>query len=173
MNLEPLFSQEEIQKKVQDLSQQINQSYGSQELLAVGILKGAFVFYSDLLKQLSANLLCDFCSLSFYGHSKKAAPSATLSLDVHTEIQDKDILLVDCISDHGHSFQFIKDILQARKPRSIKTACLLVKPQALKNTQIDFKGFDIPQDSFVVGYGLDYNNEGRNLDYIAKLKDLN
>ena len=173
MNLEPLFNQEQIQKKIQDLSQKINQCYGSNELLAVGILKGAFIFYSDLLKHLSANLSCDFCSLSFYGHSKKATPSATLTLDVHTEIEGKDILIVDCISDHGYSFQFIKNILQARKPRSIKTTCLLVKPQALKNTKIDFKGFDIPQDSFVVGYGLDYHNEGRNLDYIAKLKDLN
>lgn len=173
MKLDPLFSTEQIQKKIQDLGEQINKCYGSNQLLAVGILKGAFVFYSDLLKQLNANLTCDFCSLSFYGHSKKASPLASLTLDVQMKIEGRDILLIDCISDHGYSFQFIKNILQARKPRSMKTACLIVKPQALKNTKIDFKGFEIPQDSFVVGYGLDYNNQGRHLNYIAKLRDLN
>ena len=173
MNLDTLFSRDQIQEKVSDLSRQINQCYGSNELIAIGILKGAFIFYSDLLKQVSANVICDFCSLSFYGNSKKASSSAILTLDVKADLKGKDILLVDCISDYGYSLKFIKGILQSREPRSIKTVCLLVKPRAFKNTKIEFTGFEIPQDSFVVGYGLDYKNEGRNLDYIAKLRDLN
>ena len=173
MKLSPLFSEEEIQKKVYKIVQQINKVYGNSEVIAIGVLKGAFIFYTDLLKQLEQNIICDFCALSFYGHSKKASSSAFLSLDVRTPIKGKQVLLIDCIADHGHSLSFIKKILEQREPQSIKTACLIVKAQALKNTTIDFQGFQAEQESFVVGYGIDYKNKWRNLNYFAQLEDLN
>ena len=173
MNLEPLFSKEQIQQRVFEIGQEINQTYGSSEIVAIGILKGAFIFYSDLLKHLEQSIICDFCSLSFYGSTKKASSSAILSLDVKTPLKAKQVLLIDCIADYGHSLSFIKNLLEQREPHSIKTACLIVKPYAIQNTQIDFKGFEVGQDNFVVGYGIDYNNQARNLDYLAKLKDLN
>ena len=173
MKLTPLFSKEEVQKQVQEIAKQINQVYGASEIIAIGILKGAFIFYTDLLKQLEQSIICDFCSLSFYGQSKKASDSAVLSLDIKIPIKGKQVLLIDCIADHGHSLNFIKKILSQREPKSIKTACLIVKPQALKNTVIDFKGWQIEQESFIVGYGIDYKNKGRNLSHLAQLEDLN
>ena len=173
MNTSLLFSEKQIQKKVQELAQQIKDTYGESEFLAIGILKGAFIFYTDLLKNLEKGVSCDFCSVSFYGHSKKASSEAILSLDVKTPIKGKKILLIDCISDYGHSIDFIKKHLEQRNPHSIKTAVLITKPAALKNIQIDFKGFEVEQDVFVIGYGIDYNNKGRNLKYFAQLNELN
>ena len=109
----------------------------------------------------------------FYGHSKKASLETTLSLDIKLPIKGKQILLIDCIADYGHSIEFIKNHLEQRKPQSIKTVALIVKPAALKNTTIDFKGFEIKQDIFVLGYSIDYNNKGRNMDYFVQLNDLN
>jgi len=173
MNTSVLFSEKQIEKKVKDMAQQINKTYGHSEILAIGILKGAFLFYTKLLKELEQNISCDFCSASFYGSNRKASAEATLSLDIKTPIQGKNILLIDCIADYGYSLNFIKKHLELRKPKSIKTAVLIVKPEALKNSQIDFKGFEIEQDIFVIGYGIDYNNKGRDLKYFAQLQDLN
>ena len=173
MNTSILFSEEQIQKKVQDLSQEINKFYGASDILAIGILRGAFLFYTDLLKNLEQNISCDFCSVSFYGPSRKASSEAILSLDVKSSIKGKKILLIDCIADYGHSLDFIIKHLEQRKPHSIKTAVLITKPAAIQNVQIDFKGFEIEQDAFIVGYGIDYNNYGRNLNHFAQLNDLN
>ena len=168
-----LFSEKQIQQKVSNLARQINQVYGEREILALGILRGAFVFYTDLLKQLEQNIICDFCAVSFYGPSKKASHETTLTLDIKSPVKGKDVLLIDCISDHGYSLEFIRKHLEQRKALSIKTAVLIVKPSALKNTQIDFKGFEIDQEAFIVGYGIDYNNKGRNLKHFAQIKEIN
>ena len=168
MNTEPLFSKVEIEEQVKKMALEINKFYGSKEIVAIAILKGAFIFYSDLLKKLEQEIICDFCSVSFYKGDKQASDS-NLELDIRTSIKDKDVLLVDCISDTGCSFNFMKGILEQRSPRSIKTACLLAKPYALKNTSIDFKGFEVEQDCFVVGYGVDYKDQNRSLDHFAQL----
>jgi len=126
-----------------------------------------------LLKHLEQEITFDFCSISLYGPSKKVSSEANLSLDIKSSIKRKKILLIDCISDYGYSLNFIKKHLEQREPHSIKTAVLIVKPAALRNTSIDFKGFEVEQDVFVVGYGIDYNNQGRNLRYFAQLNDLN
>lgn len=173
MNTSVLFSEEQIQKKVGELARQINSAYGESEVLAIGILRGAFVFYTELLKQLEQNISCDFCSVSFYGGGKRASSSATLSMDIKSPVQGKKVLLIDCIADYGHSLNFVRKHLEQRKPQSIKTAVLIVKPAALKNSQIDFKGFEVAQDVFVIGYGIDYNNKGRALKHFAQLNDFN
>lgn len=172
MNTSILFSEEQIQQKVHELARQINQTYGKSDILAIGILKGAFVFYTDLLKLLEQNIACDFCSVSFYGAGRKAFSEAILSLDVKTSVKGKKVLLIDCIADYGHSISFIKKHLEQRKPHSIKTAVLITKPASLRNTQIDFRGFEVEQDVFVIGYGIDYNNKGRSLKHFAQLNDL-
>lgn len=173
MNTSILFSEKQIQQKVQELAQQINQTYGKAELLAIGILKGAFMFYTDLLTHLEQDISCDFCTVSFYGSSTKASSEATVALDVKSSIEGKDILLVDCIADRGRSIEFVKKHLKQRKPASIKTVALITKPYATENSQIDFKGFQVEQDVFVVGYGIDYDDQGRNLNYFAQLNDFN
>ena len=173
MNTSILFSESQIQKKVQKLAQQINHAYGKSDLFAIGILKGAFMFYTDLLKYLEQNITCDFCSISFYGSSTQASSEAAVFLDVQSSIKGKNVLLVDCIADRGYSIGFIRKHLEQRKPASIKAVALITKPSAVKNSQIDFKGFEVAQDVFVVGYGIDYNDQGRNLNYFAQLNDFN
>ena len=168
-----LFSEDDIQKKVRILADEINKFYGSKDILAIGILKGAFVFYSDLLQYLSKNVICDFISISYYGHSNKASTEATINLDVTQKIKDKNILLVDCIIDHGYTIEAAKKHIQQRNPASIHTAALITKPAAHKNTQIDFSGFQVEQDVFVIGYGIDYQNQGRNLPYFSQVVEIN
>lgn len=168
-----LFSKKEIEEQVKELAGQINNFFVTDDLLAIGILKGAFVFYTNLLRQLKANVICDFCSVSFYGDKIEAGEEPSFNLDVQTAIRGKNILLVDCISDHGYSLNFIRKRLEERKPKSIKTAALIVKPLAIKNTTIDFKGFQVDQDVFVVGYGIDYKNQGRHLNHFAQISNIN
>ncbi len=168
-----IFSENEIQKKVSELALQINDFYGSKEILAIGILNGVFIFYSDLLKHLTHNIACDFCSISYYGSSNKALSEATIDLDITQEIRGKNVLLIDCIIDYGYTIEFAKKHIQQRNPTSIHTVGLVIKPAAHKNTKIDFSGFEVEQDVFVVGYGTDYQNQGRNLPHFAQVVELN
>ena len=169
----PIFSEKEIQAKVKELAEEINKKYGKKELLVIGLLKGAFVFYSDLIKQLTTTTICDFCSLSFYGDSTKAQFETYLSLDVALSIKDKDVLLVDCIADGGSSLKYMQDHILKRQPKTLSSVVLLCKPAARKKVKIDFEGFSVDQDSFIVGYGIDYKEQGRNLPYFAQVEDLN
>ncbi len=155
------------------MARQINLFYGKEEILAIGVLKGAFFFYADLLKRLKQDIICDFCAISFYGSSITASPEAFLELDIAQAIKGKKVLIIDCISDFGHTIEFIRQHVQQRQPKSVHTAVLLAKPAALQNTAIDFKGFQASQDDFVVGYGIDYKSEGRQLPYFAKVCGLN
>ena len=173
MNTSILFSEQQIQQKIKDLAGQINSFYKGSEILAIGILKGAFMFYTELLKHLEQDISCDFCAVSFYGPSKKASSEATFSLDIASPVKGKNILLIDCIADYGHTLEFVKKHLEQRSAKSIKTAVLITKPIALKNSSIDFPGWTVDQDVFVVGYGIDYNNYGRSLRHFAQLNDMN
>jgi len=168
-----LFSEKHIQEKVKTLADQINTYYGSKNILVIGILKGAFVFYSDLLKYLNSNLICDFISISYYGGSKRASSEATINLDVSQKIKNQNVLLIDCIVDYGHTIEAAKKHIQQRQPESIKTVALITKPAAHTVTTIDFSGFQVEQDVFVIGYGIDYKNYGRHLPYFAQLIELN
>ena len=168
-----IFSEADIQKKISELAKEINEFYGSEEILAIGILNGAFIFYAELLKHLGHNVICDFCSISYYGNSNKSSKEATIDFDISQEIKDKNVLLVDCIIDYGYTIEFAKNHIQQRKPKSIHTVSLITKPAAHKNTKIDFSGFKVEQDVFVIGYGIDYRNQGRNLPYFAQVVELN
>ena len=173
MKTVPLFSQKEIQKQVKEIARQINRHYGQTEVLVIGILKGAFLFYTDLLKQLEVISSCDFCSVSFYGDDMKAGKEPSLTLDIQTPVKGKNVLLVDCISDYGYTLNFVKKHIINREPKTLKTALLITKPAAKKNTVVDFSGFQVAQDVFVVGYGIDYKNQGRQLSYFAQVSDIN
>lgn len=164
-----LFSEEEIQEKIKKIAEQINAKYKDQEVLAIGILAGAFVFYSELLKHLKCNVICDFCSISFYGQSTRPKEEACLSLDISHSIKGKNVLLIDCIADHGHSLKFVQSHIQQRKPKSMHTALLVVKPEATKVVEIDSAGFQIDQNVFLAGFGIDYKQYGRQLPYFAEV----
>ena len=164
MNSSVLFEEKKIKEKVKQIADEINQTFKEgEEVLAIGILRGAFLFYTDLLRHLKANVICDFCSVSFYGEKMRASQEAILSLDIKQPIKGKKVLLIDCIADFGHSLNFVRKHIEKREPKLIKTAILLTKPAAKKNSQIDFSGFEVSQDDFIIGYGIDYKNEGRTL----------
>ncbi len=167
MQVKVLLSTEEVQTRVRELGQQISGDYVDKDLVVVGILKGAIIFMSDLIRQISIPLEVDFMATSSYGHSTKTSGVVKLLKDLDTAIEGRDILIVEDIMDSGLTLSYLFQLLLPRKPASIKTAVLLDKPE---RRQIDFVpdyvGFTIP-DKFVIGYGLDYNHKFRELPYVG------
>ena len=168
-----LFSEKQIEARIKELADQINRKYGTEEVLAVGILNGAFIFFSDLIKQLKTDTVCDFCAVSFYGGARKSEGEGRLTLDISETVKNRHVLLVDCIADYGYSLSYIQDHIRRRGPKSLTSVVLVSKAAAKKKAVIDFSGFQVDQDVFVVGYGVDYKEEGRDLPYLAQLEDLN
>jgi len=172
LSIAPYLSAEKIQKRVQEMAAEINKRFKDQELLAVCILKGSFMFYSDLIRQLDGNVQCEFLAVSSYT-GMSSSGEVKVTLDLARPIEGKNVLIVEDIVDTGLTMNFLKSLFLARKPKSLSTAVLLQKPEALKvPCELDFVGFKIPND-FVVGYGLDYQGYYRNLPYIAQVNSLN
>lgn len=165
-----LLTREQISNRVTELAQQINQDYAGQELLVVGILRGAVLFYSDLVMQLDLSVQMDFMSISSYGASSRSSGVVRILKDLDAGIEDRHVLIVEDIVDSGLSLRYICDNLTVRGPKSIKTCTLLDKPSRRKvEMEPDYKGFEVPNE-FVVGYGLDYAERYRNLQDICILK---
>lgn len=165
----PLFTSEEIQRKIQELGQRISADYANKDLLVIGVLKGALFFMADLLRTLRLPVQMDFihCTSSA-SRSKDGNPVQMLS-DIKTDISGKDVLLVEDIIDSGVTISYLKNMLMDRGPASLRVCVLLDKTER-RNVQIeaDYAGFRIP-NKYVVGYGLDYQDRYRNLPYIAVL----
>ena len=137
----------------------------------VGVLKGAFVFLSDLIRHLPGDATVDFIAVESYGTGTTSSGEVRLITDLQTAIEGRDVVIVEDIVDTGATLQYLQEILQARNPRSLAAAALLSKPsRRLVNVKLDYVGFEI-EDRFVVGYGLDYGGRYRNLRYIAVLPD--
>ncbi|ACB83679.1 hypoxanthine phosphoribosyltransferase [Natranaerobius thermophilus] len=151
-----LISEEEIKDKVKELGEQISQDYQGQEVIAVGVLKGSFVFAADLLRQLSIPNEIDFLAVSSYGASTKSSGIIRILKDLDTSIENKHVLIVEDIVDTGLTLNYLLETLSTRKPASLKICTLLDKPDRREvDLTPDYIGFQIP-DLFVVGYGLDY-----------------
>ncbi len=170
-----LITAEQIQKKVQELAQTLNKKFENKEIVAIGILKGSFVFYSDLIRALSCRIFCDFCATSSYGKKREPSKEVKLTMDIGTDIYGKHILLVEDIVDRGLTLQFLQSHFKNREPLSLTTLALMAKPKTVrqKTCQLDYIGFEVEQDSFLVGYGLDYQEQFRHLPYIAEVSSLN
>ena len=169
-----LISEKEIHKKVSELADTLNQKFQNKKLTALCTLKGAFTFYADLLRQLKADIVCDFCATSCYGLKQKPSEEVRLVLDAETDLAGQDILLVEDIVDRGLTLQFLQAHLKKRKPRSITTVVLITKPKNIIHPcQIDHKIFEIHKKAFLVGYGMDYQEQFRHLPYIAEISNLN
>lgn len=170
MQLEVLLSAEEIGKRVQELGEQISADYRGQELLVVGILKGAVVFLSDLIRQISVPLDIDFMATSSYGEATETSGVVQLLKDLDRPIEGRHVLVVEDIIDSGLTLSYLRQLLLSRKPASLKTAVLLDKPSRRQiEFSCDYVGFTIP-DHFVIGYGLDHNHKYRSLPYIGVVK---
>ncbi|MBC8063450.1 MAG: hypoxanthine phosphoribosyltransferase [Chlorobia bacterium] len=171
LHLETLLSTDQIRAKVQELATQIRADYGDSEILLLGVLKGSFHFLSDLSRLLYDISVVDFVQVSSYGAEKSSSGVVQIRKDLDTNIEGKDVLIVEDIVDTGTTLTHLRELLGTRKPRSLKVVALLSKPEARKHkTQVEYVGFEIPNE-FVVGYGLDYGERFRNLPYIAILHE--
>lgn len=164
-----LLSVEQINKRVSELAEKISSDYRGKEIMAVGILKGAFMFYADLIRALSVSVKVDFIVSSSYLKSSSTG-EVKVHYDIKEDIAGKHILLIDDIADTGISLNHIRERVLSQSPESLKICVFLDKKERrLVDVPIDYVGFDIPNE-FVVGYGLDYNSNFRNLPYIAVFK---
>jgi len=165
-----LISADDIQRRVREIAADIHRDLpGGVHLIAV--LKGAFVFLSDLARVLPGRCSLDFMAVSSYGKGLSSSGQVQLLKDLDTAIEGLDVVIVEDIVDTGLTLTYLQDILRARSPRSLRTACLLSKPsRRLVEVQVDYVGFSI-EDKFVVGYGLDYAEQHRNLPHIAVLDE--
>lgn len=165
-----LLGAEQIKKRVAEIGVQITADYQGKELVMIGILKGAVVFFSDLVRQIDLPLAIDFMAISSYGSATKSSGVVRILKDLDHDIVDKHVLVVEDIIDTGLTLSFLHSNLLSRGAASIRICALLDKPdRRLVNLACDYTGFSIP-DAFVVGYGLDYNELYRNMPDICVLK---
>jgi hypoxanthine phosphoribosyltransferase len=161
-----LISAEQIQARVAELAAQIRRDFPS-NVHIIAVLKGAFIFMSDLVRRMDGSVSLDFIAVSSYAKGTTSSGEVRLQKDLDTTLDGKDVLIVEDIVDTGLTLTYLQDILRARNPRVLKTACLLSKPSRRKvNVAVEYIGFTI-EDQFVVGYGLDYAEQYRNLPYIG------
>ena len=162
-----LIDEKQIDADVERLAAQINLDYEGKDLLLVGLLKGSFVFLSDLMKKITLPCSVDFMVVSSYGAATVSSGKVNMKKDLSEDIRGKDVLIVEDIIDSGITLNAVMDILKGREPASLKLCSLLSKPsRRVQKVQIDYLGREIP-DEFVIGYGLDYNEKYRNLPYIG------
>src|SRR5688500_12604826 len=168
--MQQFISAGQIQERIRSLAVEIRRDHpGGVHLVCV--LKGAFVFLSDLARALEGDVTLDFIAVSSYGTSTKSSGQVQLLKDLDTGIEGRDVVIVEDIVDTGLTLTYLQDILRARAPRSLRTACLLSKPSRRQTeVKVDYVGFTI-DDKFVVGYGLDVSEQHRNLPYIAVVDD--
>jgi hypoxanthine phosphoribosyltransferase len=167
---EILFTEEDLQKRISELGAEISKDYQGQDLLLVCILRGGILFLADLMRHITVPHTIDFMAVTSYGvGARRTTGQARISLDLITNIRDRNVLLVEDIVDSGYTIQAVLDFLSARKPKSLKVCALLNKSDRRETAvPIDYCGFEIP-DKFIFGYGLDLDEYYRNLPFVATL----
>ncbi len=165
-----LFTEEQIKQRVKELAAEISRDYKEGEFLTVAILKGAVVFYTDLVREIDREVKMDFMVLSSYGSSSVSTGAVRILYDLEQDISGKHVLIVEDIVDTGLTLHYLTNTLKSRDPASVKVCCMFDKPSRRKaDFRPDYIGFKVP-DVFIVGYGLDYSEKYRNLKYIGELK---
>jgi len=165
---EILLSAEQIQKRVGELALDIRRDFPD-EVHVIAVLKGAFIFLSDLVRRMEGPVSMDFMAVSSYAKGTTTSGEVRLLKDLDTTLDGRNVVIVEDIVDTGLTLTYLQDILRARNPKSLRTACLLSKPSRRQvDVKVEYIGFTI-EDRFVVGYGLDYAEQYRNLPYIAVL----
>jgi hypoxanthine phosphoribosyltransferase len=165
---EILLSEAQIQKRVAELAQEIRRDFPD-DLHVVAVLKGAFIFLSDLARHMRGHVSLDFMAVSSYAKGTTSSGEVRLQKDLDSALDGRNVVIVEDIVDTGLTLTYLQDILRTRNPKSLRTACLLRKPSRRKvEVKVEYIGFTI-EDKFVVGYGLDFAEQYRNLPYIAVL----
>jgi hypoxanthine phosphoribosyltransferase len=165
---EILLSDTQIQKRVAELALEIRRDFPD-DLHMIAVLKGAFVFMSDLTRHMTGHVSLDFMAVSSYAKGTTTSGEVRLQKDLDTALDGRNVVIVEDIVDTGLTLTYLQDMLRTRNPKALRTACLLSKPSRRKvDVKVEYIGFTI-EDKFVVGYGLDYAEQYRNLPHIAVL----
>jgi hypoxanthine phosphoribosyltransferase len=167
-----LIDESSLAARVAEMAATIRRDFGpSTPVHLVAVLKGAFMFLSDLMRAMEGPVTCDFIALSSYGSGTSSSGEVRLMKDLDRSLEGRDVIIVEDIVDTGLTLSYLQEILRARAPCSLRTACLLSKPSRRKvDVDVEYIGFTI-EDRFVVGYGLDFDETYRNLPYIGLLED--
>jgi len=162
-----LKSEEEVDRRIKEMGEQISRDYAGKQIHLICVLKGGSFFMCELAKRITTDVSLDFMSVSSYGSDTKSSGVVKIVKDLDESIQGKDVLVVEDIIDSGRTLSYLMEMLRDRKPASLKLCTLLDKPdRRVVDVDVDYTGFQIP-DEFVVGYGLDYDQRYRNLPYIG------
>ncbi len=168
--MQVLIEQQQLEARVASLAVEIRRDFGEGTTVhLIAVLKGAFVFLADLVRTMEGPTTLDFIALSSYGSGTTTSGQVRLTKDLDRSLEGRDVVIVEDIVDTGLTLSYLQEILRARSPRTLRTACLLSKPSRRKiDVNVEYIGFTI-EDRFVVGYGLDYDERYRNLPYIGVL----
>jgi len=169
-DVEPLITEEDLARRVAEMGAEITRDYEGKDLTLLVILKGSFVFASDLARQIDLPLAVDFIGLSSYGAQTESSGVVRITQDLSRPVEGRHLLVVEDIIDTGLTMKYLLENLRSRHPESVRVASLLEKPaRNLHAVEIDYRGFEIP-DAFVVGYGLDFDERYRNLPFLGVLE---
>lgn len=166
-----LYSRDEITRRVRELAAAISADYGGKDLVLIGVLRGAFVFLADLIRELTIPVAIDFIGAASYGCRTETAGQVTITKDLQIPIRGRDVLLVEDIEDTGLTLQAIVEVLKGRGPRSIRLCALIDKKERRQaDVKVDYVGFEVPS-GFIVGYGIDYAERYRYLRDIYRIEE--
>jgi len=165
-----LITEEQIREKAEEIGRQISEDYAGKEIILVGILRGAVPWMADVMKRITLDMTIDFMAVSSYGAATKSSGVVKINKDLETDIDGKDIIIVEDIVDSGVTLNYLEGYLKSRGAASVKLCSLLDKPEGRRvDIKADYVGFTV-DDRFIVGYGLDYDQKYRNLPYITWLE---
>ncbi|MDR1017596.1 MAG: hypoxanthine phosphoribosyltransferase [Lachnospiraceae bacterium] len=172
VTVKEFISSEEVAKRIAELGAAISKDYEGKELHMICVLKGGAFFMTELAKKITVPVSLDFMNLSSYGNGTESQGRIKFVKDLDEPIEGKDVIVVEDIIDSGRTLHYLLKVLEGRMPKSLKLCTLLDKPdRRVEEVKVDYVGFEIP-DKFVVGYGLDYAQHYRNLDYIGVLEGV-
>ena len=170
VEIKTLIDEEKLHNRIDEIANQIEREYKGKEITLICILKGSVFFTVDLAKRINGDVKLEFIRVSSYGEGTESTGEIKMKLDLKDSIQGKDVIVIEDIIDTGRTLSYLIEYLKMKKPNSVKLCALLDKPDRRKiDVKVDYTGFQIP-DKFVVGYGLDCNEEYRNLPYIGYIE---
>lgn len=167
LKVQKIISEDELRERICEMAAKISADYKDESVYLVGILKGAFMFMSELCRHITIPCECSFLGVSSYGNEKTTSGKVRITKDIEEDVEGKNVIIVEDIIDTGITLNFLKEYMKTRNPRSVRICSLLSKPSCRKvDLEIDYIGFEIPNE-FVIGFGLDYEQYLRNLPYVA------
>lgn len=169
---EIMITEEQLKQRAKEIGAQISKDFEGEKVLIVGILKGAVLWMSDLIREITIDTQIDFMAVSSYGASTKSSGVVRINKDLDTGIEDLNVIIVEDIIDSGVTLHYLRDYLLGRKPKTLKICTLLDKPERREvEIDVDYIGF-VVENKFIVGYGLDYDQVYRNIPYITCLEEV-